>query len=1074
MMARDRALSWRPFAVLFALLACAVAPAGADEPPPLNDDYPPTRAQIAAGEAYWEAREQFWASDRAASEREQSRAAYAHQSAEAAVATALAAFPEVLTTPVAAGLPLREGDRLVRFLSDHSALIARPGGRRDVLYGTLPLRALAADGEKAPVDLRLEQRDRGFAPRVSSVETSFPGSSDAAIAVGEIGLRLSGAPVAAVVSEDRVFYPNIGTDTDAVAVAHAAGAEVFYVLRSAASPTEQVIDLRLPEGASVRAGTDAAGGVEVVRDGAVIYSVAPPVAWDAHQRPVAVSFDVEGRDRLRVQVDVNKEENVFPVLVDPAVFDHQWYGWAYDHWAYTTNHANLFSQSGPGYNGYTGVIGYYNYNYPSGSRGYWYFGSQPGAYINQLYQAQVQHRPNRSQEFGGIFDPSGNGISTGFHSQSESGASHTYACGTGASCGVGQGSTSRNYGYFGLYMTGGTNNAPPSPNAQVFELRVWETDEQIPSLGGPSHSPALPGGWVNNVSLGASLSASVVSGLGMKYIDLTSTKSKNTDGRVAGISNGCPDPVLSRCSLSLGGSIPYSTDALNTGIATIVAKAGTVVGNLAPQTYSWQLKVDHDKPLTQLTGDIWTLPALAPGTHTLTVNATDGTPGAPQSGVQDIRLTIDRGPIRLVNDPRSNDAGGDSASQTETFTVDTSDTTRWVQGEYTATVTTQDRVNPSNIQVDTRTFTIVSDNGVGEQAQEIAEATVAAAQQEAACVQTQPADPDPGRGGDVCRTAGTVFDTVDGLVGVPLPGPWSDSCAATATVADGFAGSTYVRLRVQQVDEMRTWVCFRVDDPAGYFGGRIEFTGAAAGELPDVDDESLACQEAAGNAVPGDHPMQSGDIGDPQEPPHVPYLIDAFASADAAWFCLGAGDVQKRVLVPVSGHAPPTVQPLFDSPPVPSPDREEPPVGYPSGNCQRGFGGEHQEALNADVGNGSHVWLESWRASDRRAELCVRLEGGPVPVGGSVSFDATGSPGVTPVLIAGDDLEDMDACPISVFTNTQSDIEIKRTGQGVNPASVCVRVGTTVRTITAGTTGDPIPPAINWNPDPGTPIGPLP
>lgn len=301
----------------------------------------------------------------------------------------------------------------------------------------------------------------------------------------------------------------------------------------------------------------------------------------------------------------------------------------------------------------------------------------------------------------------------------------------------------------------------------------------------------------------------------------------------------------------------------------------------------------------------------------------------------------------------------------------------------------------------------------------------------------------------------------------------SESCTSpTVGVADGFAGSTYVRLRIQQVEPDETWICFRAQDGSSNLGGgRVVVTAPTASADPPTDDGAFnACSTTSGNQVPGMHPQLSGEIGDPNDPPHAPYLVDSFADEDEAWFCLRVGDVQKRVIVPAPGAQAPDVQLLLDSPPVSAPDPEQPPVGFASRTCQDGVGGDHDRALNSDVGNDMHVWLESWRPSASQAHLCVRLEG-PIGIGGALSFDATGSPGVTPVLTPGDS---MDPCPINVFNNDQADVEIRRSAQGSNPASVCVRQGGTAKSLTVGTSGSLVPPAVTWTPDPGTPVGPLP
>ncbi len=293
----------------------------------------------------------------------------------------------------------------------------------------------------------------------------------------------------------------------------------------------------------------------------------------------------------------------------------------------------------------------------------------------------------------------------------------------------------------------------------------------------------------------------------------------------------------------------------------------------------------------------------------------------------------------------------------------------------------------------------------------------------------------------------------------------SDSCSDDATVADGFGGGTYVKLRAEQVDPDTTWICLRATGASQNFGGRVEITGAAAGQLPTHDEDSPACVEnAEDNAVPGNHPVRSGTVG----PNQTPFMVDVLAMRDgsAAWLCVQVGNVHKRLIVPLEGPTPPTVRIFSDAPPVPNPAPEHPPAGYPSGGCQDGAGGEHASFMNAELVSGAHVWLESWRSSERRALMCVRFESPFETFGGALLVDATGSPGLTPVITPGDH---MTPCPRNVFRSDQNDVEIKRSDVGVTPASLCVRKGETTVSLSANVIGSATPPTVAFTDDPDNP-----
>ncbi len=332
------------------------------------------------------------------------------------------------------------------------------------------------------------------------------------------------------------------------------------------------------------------------------------------------------------------------------------------------------------------------------------------------------------------------------------------------------------------------------------------------------------------------------------------------------------------------------------------------------------------------------------------------------------------------------------------------------------------------------------------------------------------------QGSRTCRTTLAVWACFGVLLSGSAPAGAaneSDSCDAGGTaIADGFTGSSYLKLRFRQTDANQAWLCFRGRDTSGaYLGGKLAITAPSALLTPPtVDSSYLSCTAAAGNQVPTSHPIDSGEIGDEDVPPHTFYYLDAFADADEAWLCLQVADVERRVLVRAPGAAPPSVELLADSPQVPNPPPPPPPFGFPSATCQNGPGGDHVRALNMGIGPSSRIWLEAWRATSTRAHLCVRLEGG-TSFGGMLSVDATGFPGIAPIEPIGND---MAPCPVHVLTDDQEDLEIRVSDAGAIPVAACVRHGNEARSLRIGVQGSPSIPAVTWTPDPGTPLGPLP
>lgn len=311
-------------------------------------------------------------------------------------------------------------------------------------------------------------------------------------------------------------------------------------------------------------------------------------------------------------------------------------------------------------------------------------------------------------------------------------------------------------------------------------------------------------------------------------------------------------------------------------------------------------------------------------------------------------------------------------------------------------------------------------------------------------------------------------------LGAPAPASaqdYSGSCSSPlAQVFDGYAGgSTYVKLRVQPdpADPKTTWICYRVSNGGSLEqGGRIDVSsGSATADPPSADANSGLCSTTPGNAVPGSHPVFSGSVGDPNDPPYVPFALDAYANSGEAWICAEVGDFKQRVVVPVPEASAPTV---VNRPDAPAPALLSPtpgPAGYPSSSCQQGLFGTPQQHLNADVGQ-THVWAYTAQPMPARAHVCARLQG-PVSGGGMLTLDASSSPGITPTVEGSNDTS---PCTINVVTLTQPvQASARRSPSGASPASVCVSSGSTSQRLTVGASGSPSAPTATWTPDPGTP-----
>jgi hypothetical protein len=287
-------------------------------------------------------------------------------------------------------------------------------------------------------------------------------------------------------------------------------------------------------------------------------------------------------------------------------------------------------------------------------------------------------------------------------------------------------------------------------------------------------------------------------------------------------------------------------------------------------------------------------------------------------------------------------------------------------------------------------------------------------------------------------------------------------------VFDGFAGQTYVKLITDQPSANTTSVCYRIDQGSTQPGGRLDIPVNPSAPLPTTDTNYQACSTTLGNTIPGQHPMFSTS-----GPPLGTDMIDSYAdSSGNVWLCLQADPVGLRVLakLPSTGSLPSN---KLDSPSVGAPPPVPGPVGYPSTTCQNGSG--NVQALDANIGGGTQIWLYGWQESSTKLRLCVRAQNPTQSAGGQIVIDATGVPGVTPV---GPSVSsNTSACTQTIRSVSAEGVTVTLASSptGANPATVCVLSPSLPQplAITAGVTGSLGTGHVNWTPDPGTPGGPI-
>jgi hypothetical protein len=304
--------------------------------------------------------------------------------------------------------------------------------------------------------------------------------------------------------------------------------------------------------------------------------------------------------------------------------------------------------------------------------------------------------------------------------------------------------------------------------------------------------------------------------------------------------------------------------------------------------------------------------------------------------------------------------------------------------------------------------------------------------------------------------AQAVTDAVKNILPKKFLAPSNDCVTPSATVVDGYFGTLYARLKTQG-SGANSWVCARLQPEGGaeFVGGKLTVTDPTSVVTPDSNYG--ACSAQTDNILPLPPLVNpfSGQIGDPSDPTtYVPYLLAEYANSNgSAWVCLRAGPVQQRVMFNGASGA---GFPQDDPTAAVSPARVPWPAGKASADCETQAGGTKTPLIDANI-SGTQVWLDTWQ-SGSKIELCVRAEG-TSSAGGRLVLDASGTPGVSPVLTSGG------TCPLNVFSNDGAQLYVRRSATGANPVSVCVTQGSSTTAYTIGYTGSPNVPVPTWTAD---------
>jgi RHS repeat-associated protein len=580
---------------------------------------------------------------------------------------------------------IADGRKVERFLSDSTVVLKGEDGRPPVLVqAPRPLRAPDEQGVKQPIDLTLQPSDGGFAPLNAAADVTIPSTLAQGVDVGPVKVVPQGAGDGVVSSKgDQVRYANAQKDTDVVLSPVTTGVEVFWQLRSPDAPEELVLDLGLPEGATVEEG-EGLGPIAVMLDGKQLTTISRPVAVDAQGSDVSAEMKLVDGD-LVVSIVHRGEDVAYPLLVDPVIED--WYGlpmhggngtWTWFHqnesalyglddWYHTyqgvpTNTYAARQYCAPAIACYMWSPTQFNPNAPDGLHFYvrpqstttypassarWIY--QPPGYTTQIERVDlgIKYQRRRSsgtfpQMFTGIWGINqATWISSATHDTDLSNAWNSHFAG-------GQGGPQQVH--FG-YWTPSSASLPDWRDGYIGAAVIYLTDPEAPTItdaGVARVGGGDPTAWIRDDADFIVAPTATDPGLGVRDYKLDGPGIESQEDGL-GCDGTKADPCPPSWTLS---DYPFEffTDYMGNGKNVLSLRAYDTLGQVA--THPIEVKIDREPPAIQVSGTLWDgrvqgEPAqeLAPGDHTFNVVATDGVPGGAaeqrRSGVQAIEVRLD-------------------------------------------------------------------------------------------------------------------------------------------------------------------------------------------------------------------------------------------------------------------------------------------------------------------------------------------------------------------------------------------------------------------------------------------------
>ena len=573
---------------------------------------------MAAAQVEFEAAEARRATPEARAERERSREQYRGLGRADAIGLAKDSFRGVFGHPAFTPFQMPPGKRVREFVGSEGAVLVGddPEGNQFVESMGIPLTSTLGSGEREFLHLGLRDAGDGFEPRNPAVPTRIGRDGTARVGREGIGIRVVGGGSGDEVAQDdgRLFFANALLDTDVVVTPTALGISFAFQVRSAAAPEETVLDLDLPAGTELRLAAFAERdrlGVELVRGGEVIARIDPPVAWDADEQPLPVSYALDG-DRVVVSFPHRGKDVRYPLFVDPEMNENfgpslarTWDEWGLD-WSGT-----------PWWGTQTGateakVWNIWDWNYPAGHWGALAWQNLRG-YISWLDVFSFTHYHSFTQGKVGILNSAKTAwkrvYSTGDPDNSYTRMVSNYTFSLNNINGdVGYG----DWAMLQLFMPVAGNRTWQG-YAQTSGIRASLADNEDPDVNSADSVPNSTGGaWVKGGSTVTVSPTASDAGLGVAAINLYAPGGAVTQfarpNAVMTSDSGlaCSGLRGNRCPQgNVTAQLQFNTNSLPTSSTPQQLGGNAYDALYKPTTYYTSLKIDKALPDISLSGALW-------------------------------------------------------------------------------------------------------------------------------------------------------------------------------------------------------------------------------------------------------------------------------------------------------------------------------------------------------------------------------------------------------------------------------------------------------------------------------------